>query len=415
MGEVPAINRAGWRLWWTAGIQFIPFVLSVLVYSGINPGCAGLHSVFTDLRSKLAAGGAAALWPRWLRSLPLLAATGAVLAVHFASWSWSVQHTTLTRSLLFVTAHPVVGLACVGVGGGIAVCLKRGMHSEDEPSAHAFSPGGAPPSARLRRACLSCLPRRSLTWQEVGGTAVALLGAALMVLPEELGWGTQPDSGDAGPEPSLAGDAAAFLGAVAMAAYLWVGASARKWAPLWLYAFPVTAFAALTASLASLAIESGVSPLGEGARGWFGWAQSGEFALLAFLSGFISGILGHSLAILSLKYLSPLLVSVALLLEPLLGSFIGWAAGQQGVPTLWTGVGGVVLLLGITMVTLFQSQARSDPVLELAPAGGSRRFLIRTALSAKGAKCHKPAQWRVGGVTSPQSEIQLPTLQTQLI
>ena len=170
-----------------------------------------------------------------------------------------------------------------------------------------------------------------------------------MVLPQDSS--STPQDG-AGPAPSLAGDAAALLGAVAMAVYIWAGAAKRKWMPLWLFAFPVTASAAVTASLASLALEPGVSPQATGPNGWFGWSAGGTLALFAFLSGAVSGILGHSLALLSLGYLSPLLVSVSLLGEPVLGSAIGWAAGRQGTPSLWTALGGLVLLMGVALITV---------------------------------------------------------------
>lgn len=37
-----------------------------------------------------------------------------------------------------------------------------------------------------------------------------------------------------------------------------------------------------------------------------------------------------------LEHISPLLVSVVLLMEPLFGSLIGFAFDKQGVPGLWT-------------------------------------------------------------------------------
>ncbi len=392
LDEVPAINKAGWRLWWTAAIQLVPFLGSVLAYSGVRIGWGRVDKYFANLRSKTGRGGMAVFWPRWVRSMPLLAATGIILAFHFAAWSWSVEHTTLTRSLLFVTAHPVVGLAFVGLGGLLTSCLLHPAclppHSQQE-NADQRQPD-ATLCTRVRATCLRLLPNRSLTWLELGGTGIALAGAVLMVLPEELGWGGSTAPVAIGPQPSLAGDAAALLGAVAMAAYLWVGASLRRWTPLWLYAFPVTLIAALSASLASWALEDEVSPLASGASGWFGWANQPHFALLAFLSGFISGILGHSLAILSLKYLSPLVVSVALLLEPLLGSFIGWATQQQGVPTLWTGLGGFVLLIGIVLVTLAQKQDKQTDMNSEVHAKVPR-FSAKKCDLAKGAFRTRPA------------------------
>lgn len=58
-----------------------------------------------------------------------------------------------------------------------------------------------------------------------------------------------------------------------------------------------------------------------------------------------------------LKHIAPLVVSVTLLLEPLVGSLIGAAFGLQGLPGPFTWVGGTVLLVGAGMVTAAQSSA----------------------------------------------------------
>lgn len=34
--------------------------------------------------------------------------TGIVLAVHFSSWSWAIDTTSLTHSLIFVSSHPII-------------------------------------------------------------------------------------------------------------------------------------------------------------------------------------------------------------------------------------------------------------------------------------------------------------------
>ena len=51
-----------------------------------------------------------------------------------------------------------------------------------------------------------------------------------------------------------------------------------------------------------------------------------------------------------LKYISPLTVSTALLLEPVLGSILGYFFGMQDLPSLWTCVGGLILLIGLVLV-----------------------------------------------------------------
>ena len=45
----------------------------------------------------------------WDRSvLWIILGSGFCLWVHFGSWVWSLDHTSLTHSLLFVTAHPLL-------------------------------------------------------------------------------------------------------------------------------------------------------------------------------------------------------------------------------------------------------------------------------------------------------------------
>ena len=42
-----------------------------------------------------------------LRSVPLMLASGIFLALHFACWVWSIDHTSLPHALLFVSSTPV--------------------------------------------------------------------------------------------------------------------------------------------------------------------------------------------------------------------------------------------------------------------------------------------------------------------
>ena len=136
--EVPPMLRASWRLWATTIV--------------LAPGFYAQRAWFTnaDIRHG---------------TLMILIGSGIALAIHFAAWTWSLDHTSLAHSLLFVTSHPLV-IVC-------AMALIRGR----------------------------------LDWMLMGGAALGFLGAALALL----------DSSPSG-EVTYAGDAAAFLGAVAGAA-----------------------------------------------------------------------------------------------------------------------------------------------------------------------------------------------------
>jgi drug/metabolite transporter (DMT)-like permease len=143
----------------------------------------------------------------WRNSLGLLCASGLCLALHFGTWLESLDLTTLTHSLLFVTAHPLV----------IIVGLW--------------------------------LLRRPATRMQSVGALVGFVGAAVVV-------------GGGGEEAgvSLYGDFLAFLGAETVVGYLVIGRMVRGWMPLFLYAFPVTAVSAVLLTGWAISAKSNVIP-----------------------------------------------------------------------------------------------------------------------------------------------------------
>ena len=63
-------------------------------------------------------------------------------------------------------------------------------------------------------------------------------------------------------------------------------------------------------------------------------------------------VLGHTLANLSLAHLSPLVVAVSGLWEPLVGSVLGYLVGVQGVPGIVTLAAGPLLMVGCVLTTV---------------------------------------------------------------
>lgn len=63
--------------------------------------------------------------------------------------------------------------------------------------------------------------------------------------------------------------------------------------------------------------------------------------------GVAAGIGGHAGLNFLLKFLSTQIIGTALLAEPVVGSIIGYALDVQGVPGLWTWLGGGVLMVGL--------------------------------------------------------------------
>ena len=42
--------------------------------------------------------------------------------------------------------------------------------------------------------------------------------------------------------------------------------------------------------------------------------------------------------------------------EPLIGSFIGWIAGYQEIPGYFTWIGGIVMIIGNLVITVFEAK-----------------------------------------------------------
>jgi drug/metabolite transporter (DMT)-like permease len=286
--EIPPLLRASWRL------QLTALILAPLALWQFN-------SIEGGVKEKL-------LKPSTIK---ILAGSGAFLALHFGFWVTSLDYTSLTHSLLFVTAHPLVILI------GMFYFVRK--------------------------------PNRM---ELVGGIA-AFTGAAISML----------DAGDVQGDRSVTvfGDQLAFFGAVFVVGYIVCGRILREWMPLFVYAFPVTLIGGLLLLPASWLLESNFSDFG--AFGYFTHQTLWWFVLLAF----IAGILGHTGLNYCLKYVSPLLISISVTLEPLLGSLIGWMFFSTGVPGLWTWIGGPILMLGIISIVYGEHLINETPLDNYKP------------------------------------------------
>ena len=284
---VPPLLRASWRLQLTSLVLLPLFIYQL---RGME------REVATQFKTQRT----------WL----LLGASGVALAAHFGAWVASLDETTLTHSLLFVTAHPLVIVV------GMMVLA---------PSIAAVRP----PLAK-----------------ETLGALVCFIGAGITLLDTGSSQGDQT--------ATVFGDALAFGGAVFVVGYIVVGRILRTWLPIFLYAFPVTLIAAVLLLPCSILFEPSFSDFG--ATGW----TDGEFFIWFLLLALVAGLLGHTGLNTCLRYISPLIVSVAVTLEPVLGSIIGWLFFDSGVPGRWTWLGGLVLMGGLMTVVVASEQATLD-------------------------------------------------------
>ena len=288
MDDVPPLLRASWRFQLTVVLMAPMFFLQ---YRDMRQDSVSMERL------------------RLPETRYILLGSGMSLGLHMGAWVWSLDNTSLTHSLLFVTIHPLII-----VFGAL-------------------------------------LLRKYVPKQQVFGASIGFIGGGITLL------GISAES-----DVTLLGDIAAIIGAIAVVGYFLAGRKLRQWMPLFVYILPVTVIAAIFLAIMSMMLEGTVFSMSDENISMFGWMSSSWIWYVVYLAVF-PGIVGHAGISAVLRWFPPIIVSVAYLFEPLVGSFIGWILGTTGIPSLWTWVGATVLMVGIVLVI------RGDE--ELRPQEGS--------------------------------------------
>lgn len=215
------------------------------------------------------------------RTLAEACAAAVLLALHFGSWITSLSYTSVASSTVIVTANPLL------------VAALTPLFTHDR------------------------VARRTIM-----GILVALAGVTVL--------GFEGGRRAAG---LPIGEILALVGAAAVAGYYIIGRRLRPRLPLLTYLALVYPGAALVLTLAALATGSplhGFTP--------------GTWALLALL-GLVPQVIGHSLLNWSLGYLPAVLVSAAVMAEPV-GAAVLAAALLGEIPGPGEVVGAILILAG---------------------------------------------------------------------
>eukprot|EP01023_Acetabularia_acetabulum_P000724 TRINITY_DN10294_c0_g1_i9.p1 TRINITY_DN10294_c0_g1~~TRINITY_DN10294_c0_g1_i9.p1 ORF type:complete len:366 (-),score=39.67 TRINITY_DN10294_c0_g1_i9:297-1394(-) len=237
-----------------------------------------------------------------------LCASGTALAVHFGSWVAGIHLTSLPHALLIVTACPSMIMAA---GAWVL--------------------------------------RKPISWGELLGTLMGVLGCALLVQ------GANTDH-----EVSYLGDFYCFIGALSFVAYALIGKHLRSQMPIFIYAFPVTLISAILLSFWALLIGGSLA----GTHGTTAYLYNGRYFLCILGLALGPGFIGHTGFNLLLKYFPTLVITVCYSMEPICGSIIGWLAGLTGIPVVWTWLGGTVILSSAVTVNLSANQRQKQESLQ---------------------------------------------------
>lgn len=234
-------------------------------------------------------------WRQWrgLRAADLAVAGGAgvLLALHFWSWNASLRLTTVAASVVLVNLQPVF------VAAGSALWLRER------------------PSAR-----------------QVGGIAVAILGAAVVALPDLVAAGGVA----VGSRRALYGDALAVVGGLTAALYYLAGRRLRQRLDVWSYVALV--YGACFVTLLVLSAAAGERLLPQPPR---------EIAIYAALA-LGPMMLGHTGMNWALRYLPAYVVNLTVLGEPVGATLLAaLLPGIREMPASTTLAGGALILGGI--------------------------------------------------------------------
>lgn len=227
------------------------------------------------------------------RDLVFAFLSGIALALHFATWFESLEWTSVAASVTLVQSQPIF----VAIGAW-ALLSER------------------------------------VTRRVTAGIIVAVVGMIGMSLGDFFGGVL------IGPNPLL-GNSLALFGAVMAAGYVLAGRSLRQ--RLALIPYVVIVYSVCTVGLLFAAIGQGGSLIAYPAREW-----------LIFIGLAIGpGLFGHTVINWSLAHLKSSVVSVSLLGEPV-GATILALLFLAEFPTLYTVIGGVVVLTGIVITATEQ-------------------------------------------------------------
>jgi len=241
----------------------------------------------------LALGPARELSANIRRDWLQLVLSGTALALHFALWIASLSYTTVASSVLLVDTGPFF------IGLASQWFLNKPCHRH--------------------------------FWI---GLAVAFFGCLVIFHGD---WSQSQNS--------IKGNALALGGAIAFAVYLLAGARARQRLSLVAYVWPVYGAAAVVLVAVCLLSQT---PL----RGF-----SPSTYLFLFLLGLIPQCIGHTTYNWSLRWLSPALVALIGLAEPIGASILAFFILHENLTVLKL-IGGGIILLGIYWATRPQADKK---------------------------------------------------------
>jgi drug/metabolite transporter (DMT)-like permease len=215
-------------------------------------------------------------------------AAGLCLAIHFATWITSLSYTSIAASTVLVTTNPIwVGL------------FSWWWYGEN------------------------------LSLKKIIGIVLALFGGGIMAIADSSNGGSYSNP--------ILGDLLALIGAVMSSLYIIFGSQAQR------QGLATGSYIAISYSLAALCLLPLPFLFDTSYLGY-----PNQVYLYVLLMAVMSQVIGHSSLNWSVRWISPTVISLSLLLEPVIASLAGVIVFQE-VPSISVLLGGLLILLGIAV------------------------------------------------------------------
>jgi len=266
-----------------------------LATSAANDSSVGFSLTLAASRSLLAALMLVPVWRDrpWRHGTPALAravAAGVCFALHIAAWIASLSYTSIAASTTLVTTNP------------LWVALLSWWWFGEKP-----------------------------TSKTIIGIFIALIGGIFVARGGQ--------TGDAGSNPLL-GDGLALLGAVTFSLYLLLGREAQR------RGLSLGEYSAIAYSVGAILLFPLPWLFGSGYANY----PASVYGCMLMLALF-SQLVGHTSINWAVRSISPTLVTLVILLEPLGATLLGYLVFAE-VPGLEVAIGAVLLLSGVAIATL---------------------------------------------------------------
>lgn len=227
------------------------------------------------------------------RDVLLALASGAFLALHFATWITSLELTSVASSVVLVCTSPLF------------VALLAPIFLKE-----------------------------SLTWSVLGGALLAVAGGAVVSISDAGG----AAAADSAARSALAGNLLALAGAVTVAGYFMLGRRLRAKLSLLVYVF-------LTYGTAGVILLAVVPIAGHAYTGY-----PAETWLWCALLALVPQLIGHTTFNWVLRYVPAANVAVLVLGEPVGTIFLAWLLLAGEAPAALQLTGAALVLAGIYLV-----------------------------------------------------------------